>query len=75
MKKQLKIGRLDKLGLNSVVIAYRAGKSVRVQNLELSPAIKLEKTDDELIIRVKLADGDFLALDEEPGIADKIEVL
>lgn len=74
MKKVLKIGHLGSLGQGSMILAYRSGETLTVQNLELNPSdrIKFEKTKTELIIRVQLSDNEFLALDEEKGIAEKI---
>ena len=75
MKKVLKIGTLNTLlGPTSVVLAYRKGDTISIQNLEASANIKFEKTKDELVIRVAMKDNDFLALDEEPGVAAKVDV-
>lgn len=76
MKKLLKVGHLKSLTPKSCILAYRAGKDISVQNLETEPtgAIRFEKTDDEFIIRISMVDGDFLALDEEKGIAEKVTV-
>ena len=73
MKKVLKIGSLTSLGKKSMILAYRTGQSYQIQGLEFEPAssFTIEKTEHELLIRVRMNDGDFLALDEEPGVADK----
>lgn len=74
MKKVLKIGHLASLGPNSMILAYRSGETVNIQNMEAIPTdkIKFEKTDTELLIRVQLSDNEFLAIEDEKGIAEKV---
>lgn len=74
MKKVLKVGKLVALGKKSMILVYRQGNNFQINGLEFSPTdrFKLEKTDTELVIRVSLADGEFLALDEDPGLAEKV---
>jgi hypothetical protein len=76
MKKILKIGSLAALGKKSMIIAYRSGSNFQINGLEFSPTDRFtfEKTEGELVIRIQLADGEFLALDEEAGLAEKFSL-
>jgi hypothetical protein len=74
MKKILKIGKLAALGKKSMIIAYRTGSNFQINGLEFVPSERFafEKTESELIIKIRLSDGEFVALDEEQGLAEKI---
>jgi len=76
MKKVLKVGKLVALSKKSMILAYRQGDSFQINGLEVNPSdrFKFEKTETELVIRVSLADGEFLAIDEEAGLAEKFNV-
>ena len=81
MKKVLKIGTLPQLTVKdsiskSCILAYRTGLTYQIQSLEVGPKISIEKSkdSDELIIRMRLSDGEFLALDEEAGMAEKFKI-
>lgn len=74
MKKVLKIGHLVSLGQSAMLLAFRSGKTITINNLEAKPSdkIKFEKSDTELIIRIQLNDNDFLAIEDEKGIAEQV---
>jgi hypothetical protein len=73
MKKLLRIGKLAALTKKSMILAYRSGDQFQINGLEMEPRDRFvfEKTETELVIRVRLADGEFLAIDEEAGLAEK----
>ena len=77
MKLVLKLGLLASHSKKSLLVAYRNkatdGDHIAIQSLELQPPgrFRLSKEGDEFVIRIQMQDGEFLALDQEPGIAEK----
>lgn len=76
MKKVIHCGTIqsiEKSGVkNCLVIAGRSGKTAWIQNLE-AKAVKIEFDDREsqLIIRIPLAEGQFVAISDGDGIAEQ----
>jgi len=77
MKKKMLVGALndfEKMGTNtSQIIASRTGKKVWIANIEFSPGIDVSQSEsgEEILIRVRLKDGEYLVIQDEPGLSDK----
>ena len=73
MKLSFKVGKLVEHSTKSMLVAYRAGDQIQLQTLEFHPENRFEVKNEGgfLTIKVLLNDGDFLALDQEQGMAEK----
>ena len=76
MKKFIQSGpitAIEKLkSPNGLIVAGRSGKQVWTQNLE-APGTKIEFDDQkhELILRIPIADGEYIAIKDMDGITEK----
>jgi hypothetical protein len=76
MKKVIHSGTIQSIeksgAKNCLIIAGRSGKNAWIQNLEAN-AIKIEFDDREnaLIIKIPLAEGQFVAISDGDGIAEQ----
>jgi hypothetical protein len=78
MKKTFTIGKLNSKNIKeslktSLIIAQRQGEKIHFSNMEALPegAVELEWNGKQLIMKFKLADGEFLALGDTQGVAKK----
>lgn len=77
MKKLFQVGDLAQIkepkSKNSAIIVGRAGKQVWVQHLEVDAncTYNFNPLTDEFTIKFKLKDGEFLAIKDLTGIAEK----
>lgn len=77
MKKYIQVGNIKDLEApetkNGMVIAGRMKDQLWLQNVQHDPAIKIYFDVDagELVIRAKINNGEFLAIKDLPGIAEK----
>lgn len=79
MKKLFHVGRLAEIESlegqveNGLVVAYRAGNKIHIQNLDFLPKtdFKVEYESGQLVLRVQLNDGEMLAIHDSKGKADK----
>ena len=79
MKRVMQVGSLANLrspkGDREQIVFGRTGKKVWIQNLEVLSrdkfSFELNEATNELIIKAKINDGEFLAIKELKGIADK----
>lgn len=78
MKKLLHVGKLAEIESmtdvqNGLVVAYRAGNKIHIQNLDFAPKTDFDVKYDagKLIITVQLNDGEMLAVHDSKGKAEK----
>ena len=79
MKKVFVKGTLQEIGNNpskqGQIIAFRAGSTYHFQNLEFSPKTSFEflpsADKNELILKVRMNDGDYLVIQDAGGVAEK----
>jgi hypothetical protein len=79
MKKAFLKGTLQEVSKaqakNGLIVAYRVGSTYHLQNLELNPKAAFEllpsADKNELILKIKMNDGDFLVLQDAEGVAEK----
>jgi len=73
VKLVFKLGQLIKHSKKSMLVAYRSGDQLQLQALEFQPPERFKVTNEngDLVIRVHLQDSEFLALDQEQGMAEK----
>lgn len=69
------IHEVERAGSNGLIVAYRTGKLIRTMNLAFEPkdAFTLinNDTENELIIKIKLVDGEFLVIEDQSGEGEK----
>lgn len=76
MKKYIQSGPITAIekvkSPNGLVIAGRSGRQVWIQNLE-APGVKIEFNDQkhELVLRIPLNDGEYVAIKDLEGMSDK----
>lgn len=77
MKKVMQIANIDALkkpeSHNGQIIFGRAGDKVWMQNLELLPSnrVNMDLKDDVFTIKIILKDGEYVALKDVKGVANK----
>ena len=81
MKKVFVVDKLESENLQnsllkkSLIVAYRKDNKLFYQNIEFHPkaggSINFEPMTGDLVIRVKLRNGDFLAIGDYDGVAEK----
>lgn len=81
MMKDLFIGQLkdvhalnnDKTVSNGQIIAYRNGKGLEIQNLNMPKGVSVDydQMTHTMVITIPMNDGDFVVLQDRTGIAEK----
>jgi len=78
MKKLFQVGKLKEIEStpdveNGLVVAYRAGNKIHLQNLDYLPEtdFKIGYESNQLVIRVQLNDGEMLAIHDAKGKGEK----
>ncbi|NBW98901.1 hypothetical protein EBR03_04955 [bacterium] len=78
MKKLFQVGKLKEIEStpdveNGLVVAYRAGSKIHLQNLSYLPEtdFKISYESNQLVIRIQLNDGEMLSISDAKGKADK----
>jgi hypothetical protein len=56
---------------NGQIVAYRSGNNLHLQNADFPDLIQFDAVNGEIVIKIKINDGDCLVFQDRTGIAEK----